>query len=63
MNWKLWVVVALLVLLGAFVLQNTKIVEVRLLFWMLETSRSALPVCVLGAGLAGGWLLRSVRRT
>ena len=63
MNWKLWVVVALVVLLGVFVLQNTKVVEVRLLFWKLEMSRSVLLFGVLGSGLAIGWLLRSVRRT
>ena len=63
MNWKLWVVVALVVLLGVFVLQNTKVVEVRLLFWKLEMSRSVLLLGVLGSGLAIGWLLRSVRRT
>ena len=63
MNWKLWVVVALVVLLGVFVLQNTTVVEVRLLFWKLEMSRSVLLLGVLGSGLAIGWLLRSVRRT
>ena len=63
MNWKLWVVVALVVLLGVFVLQNTKVVEVRLLFWKLEMSRSVLLLGVLGSGLAIGWLLRSLRRT
>ena len=63
MNWKLWVVIALVVLLGVFVLQNTKVVEVRLLFWRLEMSRSVLLLGVLGSGLAIGWLLRSVRRT
>ena len=63
MNWKLWVVVTLLVLLGVFVLQNTKVVEVRLLFWKLEMSRSVLLLGVLGSGLAVGWLLRSLRRT
>ena len=40
MSWKLGVVIALVVLLGVFVLQNTKVVEVRLLFWRLEMSRS-----------------------
>ena len=63
LNWKLWVVVALVVLLGVFVLQNTKVVEVRLLFWKLEMSRSVLLLGVLGSGIAMGWLLRSVRRT
>lgn len=63
MSWKLWVVVALVALLGVFVLQNTTVVEVRLLFWKFEISRSILLLGVLGSGLTMGWVLGSVRRT
>ncbi len=63
MSWKLWVVVALVALLGVFVLQNTTVVEVRLLFWKVEISRSILLLGVLGSGLTMGWVLGSVRRT
>ena len=62
MNWKLWVVLVLLGLLGIFVLQNTRVVEVRFLFWRLEMSRALMLFGVLGAGLVVGWLLGTLRR-
>lgn len=63
MHWKLWIAVGLLALLGIFVLQNTQVVTVRLLFWKLEMSRALLLPAVLGVGLAVGWLLGSARRS
>ncbi len=62
MSWKLWVVLVLLALLGIFVLQNTRVVEVRFLFWRVEMSRALMLLGVLGTGLVVGWLLGTVRR-
>ena len=55
--WKLWLALSLLLLLAIFVLQNTRVVEVRLLFWKVEMSRALMLIVVLAAGLASGWLL------
>lgn len=63
MGWKLWVAIALVTLVGIFVLQNTTVVEVRLLFWKVEMSRALLVIGWLSSGLAIGWLLGTVRRT
>lgn len=62
MHWKLWLVVVLLAVLGVFVLQNTRVVEVRFLFWKLEMSRALMMFAILGTGAAVGWLLATLRR-
>ncbi len=62
MNWKLWVVVSLLVVLGLFTLQNTRVVEVRFLFWRLEMSRALMVLGVGATGVVLGWLLGTRRR-
>jgi uncharacterized integral membrane protein len=43
--------------------QNTRVVEVRFLFWKLEMSRSILLFGVLGVGAVLGWLFATVRRS
>jgi uncharacterized integral membrane protein len=42
-----------------FILQNTEIVEVHLLFWKLSTSRALMILTVLAIGMAAGWFLHS----
>lgn len=54
---KHWLVFALVVLVGIFILQNARVVEVRFLFWRLETSLAIVLLAVLGAGSAAGWIL------
>ena len=62
MHWKLWLVAIVLVVLGVFVLQNTRVVEFRFLFWKLEMSRALMMFAILGIGVALGWLLATLRR-
>jgi len=62
MKTKLWIAGALLGLLALFVLQNTNVVEVRLLVWKIEMSRALLLTAVLSGGFAAGWLVGTLRR-
>ena len=62
MHWKLWVGLALVGVLGIFVLQNTQVVEVKLLVWRVEMSRALLLLGIFVAGLGLGWLLGTLRR-
>lgn len=59
---KLWTVLVLLGLLAVFALQNTHVVEMRLLFWKFGMSRSILVLGVLAVGVAAGFLLGTLRR-
>ena len=63
-NWrpKTWLGLALIVLVAVLVLQNTEVVEVRLLFWSLSMSRALLLPLVFAAGLLVGWALHRPRR-
>jgi uncharacterized integral membrane protein len=45
-----------------FVLQNTQVVEVRLLFWTISMSRALMLFGTLAIGLVGGWLITLPRR-
>lgn len=58
-NWrpKTWLGLALTVLVAVLVLQNTEVVEIRLLFWSLSMSRALLLPLVFAAGLLVGWAL------
>jgi putative membrane protein len=52
-----------LVLVGVvilFTLQNTQVVEVRLLFWTLSMSRVLLIILLLVVGAVLGWVAHSV---
>jgi uncharacterized integral membrane protein len=62
MNRKIWIVLVVLGLLGIFVFQNTRVVEVRFLFWKLEMSRALMLLGVLVTGLLAGWMLGTQRR-
>lgn len=63
-NWraKNWLGLALIALVAVLVLQNTEVVEVRLLFWTLSMSRALLLPLVFAAGLLVGWALHRPRR-
>ncbi len=61
-SWKHALLIAFAVLVGTFILQNTRVVEFRFLFWKLEMSRAILLFVVLGAGVVLGWLLARLRR-
>lgn len=53
--------VAALVLAGLillFVLQNTAVVDIRILFWTVSMSRSLMFFILVVAGIAIGWFLR-----
>ena len=61
MNLKLFLALAVAALLVLFMVQNYEVVELRFLFWKLEMSRAIMIFGILAAGLALGWLSRSVR--
>lgn len=63
---KLWISLIVLGLLAVFVLQNTTVVEIRVLLWTFALSRSLMVLIVLVLGLLVGWLLHgyaAYRRT
>ena len=55
------VLLVLLVLILIFVLQNTRVVEVRILFWRVAMSRSLMLIAAFLIGLLGGWILHGFR--
>lgn len=57
-NIRLFSILVLIALLAVFLVQNTAVVEIRLLFWVLAMSRALMIVLVLLIGIAIGWLLR-----
>ncbi|HKJ75812.1 MAG TPA: lipopolysaccharide assembly protein LapA domain-containing protein [Gammaproteobacteria bacterium] len=54
--------VALVAAVLIFVLQNTAVVEVDLLFWTVAMSRSLMLLLVLLIGVALGWIGHAQRR-
>jgi uncharacterized integral membrane protein len=56
------VFICLIGLVVIFVLQNTQVVEVRLLFWTISMSRALILFATLAIGLIGGWLLMLPKR-
>ena len=57
--------IVILILIGFFVLfviQNTRIVEVQLLFWTVSMSRALMLLATLFIGLIAGWLLGRIKR-
>jgi uncharacterized integral membrane protein len=51
------VIIVLAALFVLFVLQNTRMVDVQLLFWTVSMSRALMLLGSLFIGLIGGWLL------
>jgi uncharacterized integral membrane protein len=60
MNWKWIIVLALMLLLVIFAVQNYEIVEIRFLLWTLKTSRAIIVFGTFLIGLAVGWIIRAV---
>lgn len=58
MNYKLIVALILIVLSVLFVVQNTVVVQIQLLFWKIEMSRALMVLLFLAIGIVVGWLLR-----
>ena len=59
---KLTLSLALLAMVVLFTLQNTQVVEVRLLFWKLSMSRVLLVFLLLAVGAVLGWLAHGAYR-
>ncbi len=57
---KLALILSLVALVVLFTLQNTQVVEVRLLFWKLSMSRVLLIFLLLVVGALLGWLAHSL---
>jgi putative membrane protein len=60
MSVKQIALLAILVVFAVFVLQNTQVLEIRLLFWKVEASRALVLVITFALGIAAGFLLRMV---
>jgi uncharacterized integral membrane protein len=62
MTSKLVIAAGLILLVMIFAVQNTAIVNIRLLFWDVALPRSLLIFMMLLIGVVIGWFLRSVFR-
>ena len=59
MRYKLIAGLAIICLMGIFIIQNSAIVEIRVFFWTIIMSRVLLMFMLLGLGILVGWLLNS----
>ena len=57
MKIKIIIVISLLLLLVIFALQNTEIVEVKLWFWLVKTSKALLILLSITIGVIIGMIL------
>lgn len=58
--------IALIVIVATaavFVLQNTQVMEIRLLFWRVQASRALVLAITFASGMAAGFLLRMIRKS
>ena len=62
MSTKNIVIIVLAALFILFVVQNTRIVEVQLLFWTVSMSRALMLLGTLLIGFIGGGLLGTAKR-
>lgn len=62
-NIQVALVTLLVLLVAVFALQNTEIVQVRLLWLELSMSRAILVILLLLIGFVGGWITRAWPRT
>ena len=62
MNWKVTLVLILLLLLVIFTVQNYQVVQIRFLFWGFETSRAIVLFVTLLIGITVGWVLSLIKR-
>ena len=61
-RWRLVGVLALVLLFAIVILQNTQIVDIRVLFWQLSMSRIILLLFSLVVGFVVGYYIKSRRR-
>ena len=59
MDAKLIGVLVLAGLVVLFIIQNVAVVEIRLLFWSIQMSRSLLMFLLLAVGMIIGWFLHA----
>ena len=59
MDAKLIGVLILAGLVVLFIIQNVAVVEIRLLFWSIQMSRSLLMFLLLAIGMIIGWFLHA----
>tara|TARA_R110000824_G_scaffold336_1_gene1702 strand:- start:125657 stop:125866 length:210 start_codon:yes stop_codon:yes gene_type:complete len=62
MSVKIAVFIALMVFMGAFVLQNSEVVQIDFLIWQIEASRVVIYLAIFLVGITTGWLGNSLRR-
>ncbi len=56
MTFKRIILIIIAILFAVFILQNTRVVEVRFLFWGTEASRAIVFLVTFFLGLVSGWL-------
>ena len=56
MDWKLALILTLLLLLVIFTAQNYEVVEIQFLFFSFRTSRAIIIFCSVLIGIAIGWI-------
>jgi uncharacterized integral membrane protein len=61
MNYKMPLVIILLLLVVIFTLQNTEQVNISFLLWHITLSRALMIFLVLATGLLAGWILGTVQ--
>ncbi|NNF62486.1 MAG: LapA family protein [Gammaproteobacteria bacterium] len=62
MRVKIAIAAVLLVLVSLFAVQNSQVVEIRLLMWTVEISRALLIYLMLVIGIVIGWFMRAIWR-
>jgi putative membrane protein len=61
MSFRNILTLLLLIIVAAFIFQNTAVVEIRFLFWTLSMSRALLILVLLAMGMVLCWLLQGYR--
>jgi len=56
MNWHWIVILALMLFLVIFTVQNYEVVNIQFLFWSFSTSRAIVIFATLVMGIAIGWI-------
>ncbi|UCH12447.1 MAG: LapA family protein [Candidatus Omnitrophota bacterium] len=56
MNWHWAVILALMLFLVIFTVQNYEVVNIQFLFWSFSTSRAIVIFATLVVGIAIGWI-------
>jgi len=62
MNWKVVLILILLLLAVIFTAQNYEIVKIKFLFWSFEASRAIILFLTLVIGVIIGWTVSFIAR-